>query len=102
MTHYLMIQFRDNYFTDEVYADFQDAFAEMVWDLDGVQQVSIKPGERMHNQNADIMIKIGLRDMDALGLYMPSDNRCSLLARHGHYIKYSSEFNTEQSISACA
>ncbi len=95
MIHYLMIQFRDDYFNDEVYTDFQDTFAEMVWDLDGVQQVCIKAGERLDKENADIMVRIGLRDMDALGLYLVSDSRRGLIARHGHHIEYSTVFDTE-------
>lgn len=101
MIHYLMVRFTDDYFTDDVYADFQDTYAQMVWDQDGVEQVCIKAGQRIDNDNADIMVRLSLKNTDALGLYLVSDERRGLIARHGRHIENVSVFNTEVDVCDC-
>lgn len=70
MTHYILLKLNPLYKTDDVYGKIKKTYAELGDIMDGVGPVTIYRNCVKRSTNADFLIRMEVRDEEALKAYL--------------------------------
>lgn len=87
MIHYAFLQFEEGFMDDSVLEKFQRTYDEIVQTVDGVESAEVIYGQRLSPVNADIAIRMSVRDEAALMQYENGELHEAHKARFSDHIR---------------
>lgn len=87
MIHYAFLQFEEGFMSDEVLENFQRTYDEIVAEVDGIDSAEVTYGLRLSPVNADIAIRMSVKDEEALMRYENGPLHEAHKARYSDHIR---------------